>query len=134
MGFKLGEGRFNSFKFAPPSFENKGIICAKSFLILSDPAAIPLTRSEIKVVFYKVIEKYVDDDKMMQRSIRKAKGFFSCLINIDISIDVYMPGVIKENKKFFRKSLTVQAGEVIYKPGLDKRELMDKLKDRKSKK
>ena len=79
MGFKLGEGRFNSFKFAPPSFENKGIICAKSFLILSDPAAIPLTRSEIKVVFYKVQDRYVSDDKLFQKSIRKAQGLLVVL-------------------------------------------------------
>ena len=24
MGFKLGEGRFNAFKFAPPTYESRG--------------------------------------------------------------------------------------------------------------
>jgi hypothetical protein len=80
MGFKLGEGRFNSFKFAPPTFENKGIICAKSFLILSDAAAFQLTRSEIKVVFYKVTEKYVSDEKLFQKSIRKAQGLVGSIM------------------------------------------------------
>jgi len=25
MGFKLGEGRFNAFKFAPPTYESRGL-------------------------------------------------------------------------------------------------------------
>lgn len=75
MGFKLGEGRFQAFKFSPPNFENKGFYRDYNniFTFLAS-IGVPLTKSEIKIEFYRTTARLVPHQNILNKSIRRAQG------------------------------------------------------------
>ena len=75
MGFKLGEGRFQSFKFAPPIYETQGYSYIENFGLMENlGSAISLKKSEIRVEFYKTTPRLVSNQTIMNKTIRRAQG------------------------------------------------------------